>query len=197
MGALELLLSTPLSVPDILRGQILALKRQFLGPMAVVLMVEAVFLLASVRGKGETDNFVGVGAYGLSMMLMLVADVLALGALAMWLNLTTKNPNRCTGMALRRILVLPSVVMYLSMLFYWMVSNFVQGPQFTWQLFLGLYLVTGIAADLYFGLTAWRRLQTEFREVAVQRYSAPPSFWSRFFRQRPAAAPDAPPITAS
>jgi len=38
-GALELLLSTPLTVQDILRGQRLALERQFLGPVMVVLMV--------------------------------------------------------------------------------------------------------------------------------------------------------------
>ena len=39
-GAFELLLSTPLTVQDILRGQLLALRRQFLRPLLVVLGVE-------------------------------------------------------------------------------------------------------------------------------------------------------------
>ena len=39
-GALELLLSSPLKVEDILRGQMLALRRQFLWPLLVVIVVE-------------------------------------------------------------------------------------------------------------------------------------------------------------
>jgi len=46
-GALELGLSTTLSVKDILRGQWLALARQFLRPLVLVIGVEVVFLLAS------------------------------------------------------------------------------------------------------------------------------------------------------
>jgi len=46
MGSLELLLSTPLSTRAIVRGQFLALKRQFLMPLAVVIGVEVVFMVA-------------------------------------------------------------------------------------------------------------------------------------------------------
>jgi ABC-type transport system involved in multi-copper enzyme maturation permease subunit len=42
-GAFELLLATPLTVPDILRGQWLALRRQFLKPLMVVMVVEVFF----------------------------------------------------------------------------------------------------------------------------------------------------------
>ena len=42
-GALELLLCTPLDVPTILRGQWLAIVRQFAGPVCVVCVADLVF----------------------------------------------------------------------------------------------------------------------------------------------------------
>ena len=51
LGALELLLSTPLKVKDILRGQFLALRRQFLWPLLAVIIVECVFLVADLAGQ--------------------------------------------------------------------------------------------------------------------------------------------------
>ena len=62
-GALELLLSTPLTVRDILRGQLLALRRQFLGPMLLVAAIQLIFMMgqlsASPRGKdcGNLDGW--------------------------------------------------------------------------------------------------------------------------------------------
>ena len=57
-GALELLLSTPLTVQDILRGQRLALERQFLGPVMVVLMV--LFLVKGSAIAWFADLLLGV-----------------------------------------------------------------------------------------------------------------------------------------
>src|SRR5205809_5719175 len=48
-GALELLLSTRLCVRDILRGQFLALHRQFFWPLAVVIAVEVFFTAVLMR----------------------------------------------------------------------------------------------------------------------------------------------------
>jgi ABC-type Na+ efflux pump permease subunit len=192
IGALELVLSTPLSVNDILRGQLLALKRQFLGPLVVVLFVEGIFLLASLQSNGTTNDFEErsvILGYGMAIMVLLVADMLALGAVGMWASLTARNPNRATGIALRRILVFPWVVIIMVIVSGATVSYAAQwnysGPKF----FLGLYFVSGIVTDIAFGLGAWQRLQTEFREVAAQRYSAGPSFWSRLFGGRAAGSP--------
>ncbi len=199
IGALELLLSTPLSVPDILEGQLLALRRQFLGPLVVALTVEAVLLLASLQSNhgGDPDEIMVSVAYGAAIMIMLVADLLALSALGMWVSLTAKNPNRATGITVRRILVLPWAVILVVFLFGTMVNAFAQSNTAGWKFFLALYFVTGIGADLWFGLGAWRRLQAEFREVAVQRFSTAPSIWSRLRRGQPQPAPAMPPVIAS
>ena len=184
IGALELLLSTPLSVGDILRGQMLALKRQFFAPLIVVLGVEIIFLLASLReSRADADSVSFTIALGATTLVLLVADMFALSIVGMWASLTARNPNRSTGIAVRRILVLPWAViigLYISGI---LVSYAGRGRDPGWQFFMGLYFVSGIVTDLVFGFTAWRRLHTEFREIAVQRYSATPSFWSRLLRR--------------
>jgi hypothetical protein len=130
-------------------------------------------------------------------MIMLVADVFALSACAMWVGLTTRNPNRTTGITLRRILVLPWVVAIASFLLIAAISNSAQRDNHIWELFLAIYLTTGIAADLFFGLGAWRRLHAEFREVAVQRFTPSPSIWSRLRGAPAPATGEAPPVIAS
>src|SRR2546421_10262868 len=54
-GALELLLATPLRVTEILRGQLLALSKQFAGPAAVVLLSEFLFLMSERKEAGFSD----------------------------------------------------------------------------------------------------------------------------------------------
>ena len=192
IGALELVLSTPLSVNDILRGQLLALKRQFLGPLVAVLLVEGIFLLASLQSNGTSNDFEDrsvILGYGMAILVLLVADMLALSAVGMWASLTARNPNRATGIALRRVLVLPWVAMVVVIISGTMLSYFGQWNFSGAKFFLGLYFISGIVTDIAFGLGSWQRLQNEFREVAAQRYSAGPSLWSRWFGGRAAGSP--------
>src|ERR1041385_6512050 len=56
-GALELLLSTPLGPRDILRGQRLALQRQFLGPILAVLLIDMVLMIASAHETVNQEDF--------------------------------------------------------------------------------------------------------------------------------------------
>jgi ABC-type Na+ efflux pump permease subunit len=182
-GALELLLSTPLSVREILRGQFLALRRQFLAPLIFVVAIESMFVVVGLRYNSmDAESLPMYFCWWVGVMIMLVADLLALSAVGMWVGLTAKNPNRATGITVARILVLPValgiVIFTVGMLVaYQISSNFEPGVKFTLVLWFGL----GIIADAVFGLTAWRKLKTRFREVAVQRYSSIPSFWRRLF----------------
>ncbi len=197
IGALELLLSTPLSVRDILRGQMLALRRQFLAPLVTVLIVECVFLVASLRqNRGDVGEMPLLIAWSIAYMLMFVADAFTLGSVAMWVSLTTKNPNRTTGITVFRVLVLPMLVYLAILIFYSIFRVAISAPDVGWKSLVGLYLCLGIAADLYFGLTSWRRLHTEFREVAVQRFAPPTSFLRRLFAGRGRQAISLPPAPA-
>ena len=185
IGSLELLLSTPLRVPEILRGQMLALRRQFLAPLITVLVMECVFLVATARqNRGDVAELPFWVTAWIAYMVMFVADAFALSSVGMWVSLTAKNPNRATGITVFRILIVPMLLCFAIIIFYSFFRMAISGPDYGWKTLLGLYLGLGIAADLYFGLSAWRRLHADFREVAVQRFAPRPSLLRRLFGRR-------------
>jgi ABC-type Na+ efflux pump permease subunit len=182
MGALELLLSTPLTVPDILRGQMLALRRQFLGPLIAVVVVECVFLIAALQSHATEANYAAVAlAWWAAFMILLVADILALSAVGMWVSLTAKNPNRATGTTVVRVMIIPLAVSIGILIAVTVFNLASSGSGPTWKFFLAVYFVPGIVADVVFGLGAWRRLNADFRLVAVQRFTPAGSLWKLLF----------------
>jgi ABC-type Na+ efflux pump permease subunit len=180
-GALELLLSTPLTVQDILRGQRLALERQFLGPVLAVLMVFFLFLTASSADAMSQQNPEDRALWMLfwaALMVMLVADLAGLYWVGMWEGLAAKNPTRATATNVGRILVLPWVVLGLGGLVASLVwPNPEDKPVL--KLLLGLWFGLGLAADLGFGAWARYKLLTEFRLAATRRYEPHLGFWKR------------------
>jgi ABC-type Na+ efflux pump permease subunit len=193
-GTLELLLSTPLKVREILEGQFLALTRQFLGPVGAVLALDTIFLLAGqTQNMGEETRSLWV-MFWLAIMVMLVADLAALYWLGMWQGLTAQNPLRASGNSLVRILLLPWAGIFIVLI---MVALASMGPgpnpDLGEKFFLGLWFFLGIAADLTFGLTARRNLLTRFRRMAEQRYASRDGLWG-WLRRTP-HAPTAPSIS--
>jgi ABC-type transport system involved in cytochrome c biogenesis permease component len=183
-GALELLLSTPLTVQDILRGQWLALQRQFLGPMVLMLMVGLIFMIQPTPEFSDSSD--GADTYRffwLGGMFMFVADLMALFWVGTWQALTARNPNRAPSASVAQILVAPGVVWAaMSMLIALTLDHRgdAPGPAF----FLGLWFVLGLVADLGFGLSARQKIMMEFRLVASQRFAPRPGLWRRLFSQQ-------------
>jgi hypothetical protein len=192
-GALELLLSTPLTVRDILRGQWLALKRQFLGPGIVVLAVFFIFMLASASEVSAADDRAAWLLFWASLMVLLVADLTALYWVGLWQGLTAKNPNRATSAALTRIMVLPCIGFGFASLLVSLLSINREtdlGPKF----FLTLWVALSLAADIGFGAWARHKLLAEFRVAAAQRYTPGLGFWKRLLGGAEPASAGAPPI---
>jgi hypothetical protein len=180
-GALELLLSTPLTVQDILRGQRLALERQFLGPVMAVLMVFFLFLTASssdAMSQQNPEDRVLWMLFWAALMVMLVADLAGLYWVGMWEALAAKNPTRATATSVGRILVLPWVVLGAGAL-----AASVVWPQTEDKPVLKLLLCSwfglGLATDFALGAWARRKLLTEFRLVATRRYEPLLGLWKR------------------
>jgi hypothetical protein len=187
IGALELLLSTPMTVREILTGQRLALQRQFLGPVVVVLCAE--FLMWTAGTDSAVGNSSEWGSLWIAGMVMLVADLMALYWVGMWLGLSARNPKRAFSGAIMRILVLPWIAFGAFLMFLAMTPS--SANNMGWDGFLGTWFLLGLGADLGFGLHARFKLLTEFRLIATQRYQAQPSFWKRLFGN-PGAQTDAP-----
>lgn len=167
-GALELLLSTPLAVAEMLRGQMLALRRQFLWPALAVAGLDFVFMLAGSRYLDSSDNDFWAWACW-AWIIMLGADLYTLSWLGMWIGLVTKHPNRATGAAVARVLVLPcgawaGVIMLTSLTPVW--HRVAEKAQF----FIGLWFAIGVLVDIYFCFRARLRLLGDLRTVATQRF---------------------------
>jgi ABC-type Na+ efflux pump permease subunit len=187
-GSLELLLSTPLTVEDILHGQLLALRRQFLGPVTAVLVIGGLLMIAGAYDAGSLQGPADQRLWGLAWgagMIMLVADLAALYWVGMWQGLTAKNPTRAAAGSLVRILVLPWIALALWVLLLALVWPSAEGEAVS-KVILGAWFAVGLAVDIGFGASARQHLLSEFREAATRRYERAPGFWKRLagFRAR-------------
>ncbi len=163
-GALELLLSTPLEVSEIIRGQFQALKRQFLWPTMLVLVIHFLFIL-SEKASG------GIVTWWLGAMAMLVADMFAISYIGMWLGLNNRYATRASGATLARVLVLPWLMIIGFFTFIAVVGRFASWGRFE-NLFITIWLMAGLGANLFFGLRAWHGLQEKLRDLAASRFDA-------------------------
>lgn len=169
-GALELLLSTPLSVREILRGQRLALERQFFWPVVAVLGVFMACLWATLLSRQryyEGDEYSTLWTcFYLALALMLVADLIALYWVGLWQGLTARSGRRAAQGTVGCVLILPDALFFL-LLFLISISGQNLGR---WQFFLGAWFGLGLLADVAFSASARNKLLTSFRAAAEQRY---------------------------
>ena len=174
-GALELVLATPLSVTEILAGQWRALARQFLPPLVAVLIID-LFLLGGMEHEVHDADHWGLWWVG---TLSLILDLAALPWVAMWLAVSLRSPKGAAGSAVVRVLVIPWVAHVGTLLLMELVTN----GQFNASsgVLFGLWLGWGVAADLVFGIAAYRGLHSRFRVLAMERYTPRPGIWQRLW----------------
>ena len=187
-GALELLLATPISVREILRGQRLALWRQFAGPALVVAVVDFGFLFAGLylsRHRIQDPEWPLVWLAG---VIIFVWDLFALGWVGMWLGLCSRNGSRAAGATLVRICVLPWLAFALLVMCIALLEEFFKVPYPRWfnngVVPVILWFVLSAANNLLFAGWAKRKLLAEFRTVATSRFESKTSAaWGRWLRE--------------
>jgi signal transduction histidine kinase len=104
---LELLLTTPLSVRDILAGQMRALRGMFFFPVVSLLAVET---LAFLVGAGPSESQRGAALLLGVVIIVFVWDLHTLSWLGTWLGLARPRPVRAFFAALFRVLILPWII---------------------------------------------------------------------------------------
>jgi hypothetical protein len=182
MGALELLLSTRLTVRDILRGQLLALRRQFLWPLVVIIAVELVFTGAAMhRFRGEGDRMFLTWMAGI---LMLLADLVTLVWVAISSALISKNPNQAIIRTISRVLILPWVLFGVVAVSGNVVASVLRTVHLDWRFYLGLWFWLGVLVDAGFGVIAWLTVRTRFRDLAQTAVGSSDSGKARDTRER-------------
>jgi len=175
-----------LTINEIIRGQRLALQRQFLGPLLLTLILGVIFMLAPLKDTSvDLDSRTAWVGFWIGGMALLVADIMAFYWVAMWQALKAKNPIAAIVPNLLRIAVFPTIIYALVCLIRALSSH----AEPTWKFFVGWWVGPGLAADLFFGLIARHKILTRFRLAAAQRYD----HRARSSRQWKAEAPAAPP----
>ena len=172
-GAMELLLTTPLEMRDIFRGQVMALRRQFLGPLVVVVISE--IILGWNTGKYSSDK--PNGWVWVAGIFMLILDIVALSLVSMSLALTAKGPTQALLGTVFRILVIPWLVFFgvMAGMSFWNLLWANQIPSPSTNFLTGLWFFPSLAVDGWFGWLAWRKWQRTFRPVEPSQKPESPS----------------------
>ena len=162
-GAMELLLSTPLNVRQILRGQHLALRELFLGPLVLLLAVETCLLIAQIyiltrSAGGAFPSIMLIIMLGFSIV-WFALDLLAVAEVGMWFGLTNPKPTQALTKTVLFVLVLPFLLMVVPC---------------CWGIGPGLM----VAKSVIFFTWAQSKLENEFRRASTERYE-PRSKWFR------------------
>jgi ABC-type Na+ efflux pump permease subunit len=167
-SALELTLSTPIQVKEILEGQFLGLLRQFGLPVAAILLFDLIGMVlgARMRMGADTDAVL----MWVAMMIIFVVDAVTIATFGMWLGLTARRSSRAIVQTLFYVLCLPWLILF-GMLTYMMLVRF-SGLE-SMAFFVGTYFVISLAVDFILFLKASGNLTTRFREVATQRFDVP------------------------
>lgn len=180
-GALELLLSTPMSVKTILNGQLLGFWRHFGWPVTVVFGLEIVMMTASLASDFDREGMM-LWFVGLTMF---VADLFALAWLGMWQGLKARNPNTASGNVLARILLLPWFIFFSLLTFYELadldrainLDMDEEGAMLVW-------FAIGMAVNAWFIYSSRHKLLVHFREIAMERFQPKKWRWFGWFRAR-------------
>jgi hypothetical protein len=111
-GSLELLLCSPLLNADLIKAQWRALRRIFLWPLVVFLLLRVITLPLVPFSRGEppgVGNLMETGFLGVFFLtISLFADILAVGWFGMWLALTMRRPALAPALTILFVLVLPA-----------------------------------------------------------------------------------------
>lgn len=151
--ALEMLLTTPLTVKNLIDGQIEALRSNFLIPAIIIFSLEMIGgLVGSSHVGHEThSNEVPFMIRGMSVIYFVtfVLDGLALTWLGMWFGLSSRKENEAVFKTILFVMILPLVC-----LFFWPLGPLVM-----------------LLIPVFYIAYAHHQLTKNFRNVAVQRHS--------------------------
>lgn len=198
-GTLELLLSTPLSVKEIMHGQLRALWLHARGPFLVQVVLQlgaAAWLLGGTSPAANPEWVLVLGVAG--FMIFFVVDFFVIGLVGMWGAMIARNARHAPGAVIVRALILPGLFVFVVTL----VTRLTQSI-FGWHVALPddglvpLYYAASVVNAVFWIKYVLHKLPESMRQLAFERYSAePPStFWSKVgkwhgrMRFRPVANP--------
>ena len=171
-GALELILCTPFSNRQLIRGQGQAVIRQFGKPTLVIALADFWFLyLGTMEGYGFSVNpsewiWIWAGCF-----LMLPVDLWAITWFSMKSGLTAISANRAIFASVWRILIWPLLLAFVANV--WLTGHFTGTPglySYRTTYTILFWQAAGIAISIASGMLARRDLPRLIARAAVGRY---------------------------
>jgi ABC-type transport system involved in cytochrome c biogenesis permease component len=169
-GALEFLLAcTPLTPKDLIRGQWLALRRQFLVPLVFILLTDLFLMVvvtisdANTTAISRSEDLIAYNAFSVGMIVVLLCDCITLGWVGMWMGISHQRPNRAASAASTRVLVWP----FLATFFIGTQIGFRANSLYS---VLATWILISLVCDAIFFVHARKSLDEKFRELAATPY---------------------------
>ena len=159
-------MTTPLNAEDIVRGKILALKRQYSMPTLLVLLLDLVFFLSGIPYSGK-DDYVILLLLGCSGIAFLLADLYVMAWAGLWFGLRTSNTWRAVRHTVVSVLVFPWCIWLACMALLGGLSSGSFGSDIS---FLGFGAAIVMFATNYFGMVGWAssHLSDDFRMAVAK-----------------------------
>ena len=179
-GGLEMILSTPMTVKEIVRGTWMAIRHRLLWTF-----VPLVLLLGF---GGMALVFLGEGRIPvvLFFVVLSIGDFVTAGYVGMWTAMRVKKVQEAAGTALARVLFAPWVVWMLTMPIIYEVEPFkrwIDADDNGVLIWAGIIWVTSTVMAYR---NARKNLALHFRQAATDRYTFDQrtSFWERLWNWR-------------
>jgi len=161
-SALELILSTPIGVRQILNGVSIAMRYLFARPVILLLGAELFLVLLGLFRTYERQPVPLLVFTILSGLAVMVADAWALTWVGVLAGLRSRQAQTAVYRTLLLVLLLPCLAVWGLIVFIGLGMGSVPDwlPTVAWLLF-------SLATDAFFGLRARNRLHRHFREIAI------------------------------
>ena len=185
-GVLELLLVTPLAVPDILRGLLAGMRRQFLLPFIVVTGIDILLLQFGLSQSAKSSTLPLLFLAGMGLF---AADAFTLTWVGLWEGLSARDPSRAFFRTILQVLVFPSLLFVGLGGFVFVSGSGSPEP------LIACWFAVGYLTDLVLCLTTTTRLTERFRVAATGvAERRPAQLWQRF---RPKKTSEPEPLSAN
>lgn len=168
-GALELLLSTPLTLGDVLKGHRLALSRVFLAPVVVMVLIElALFVMAVAAPDDGRDRFVPGFAMIVSLLVFL-ADSYAAGWVSWWCSAVSKSASSAVTSVYLRLMIGPWVAVGFVVILIYLFED-TMNADIVFGMGVLAWAGVSLLLDFHFVKSSRRNLLSGLRVAAVERY---------------------------
>jgi hypothetical protein len=171
-GALEMLLSTSLTVREILEGQLRAMLKRFFKPLMCVLALDLALFMTGFQTEAGAE---GKGALLLIQFVVLLTffiDAAAAAVFGMWQGLKTRRAGRAALRTAGRVMALPTAV------FSAVAFLATAGGELSFERvapWAGLWLFLSVVNAAWCSMSALNALHRDFREMATLQAAGGPT----------------------